>query len=389
MAFVHPVDVETLPEAARKVLKGPPPLKMMAARGMAPLPPPALLSVLYALAYDADEKLAEAAKGSLAKLPDTVLNGALGAPDLPAAVLDDVVNRLRDREGVIDRVLVHPALAIDTVLAIAKTANEELCELLATNEQRLLEHPALIEALYLNPRLRMSTADRICELAARNGVKPNIPGFDDIAAALQNQLIPEAGESTPSDDFFREALDEAEQELELLLAETAEGKVKEDDDLVERDEEGKETTKKRWKKVEKRLEDMNVSEQIRVALVGTAQQRSVLVRSPTRMVYMAAITSPKMQESEAVKISASRQVPDDVLRYIAGKRDWIRLYEVKRNLVMNPKTPMGIALQMLPHLRDNDVKGLAKSKNVSSALKTAATQLVAKRSGPPGGGAKK
>ena len=43
-------------------------------------------------------------------------------------------------------------------------------EFVATNEQRLLENPRIIELLYMNKNTRMSTADRIVELAARNGL---------------------------------------------------------------------------------------------------------------------------------------------------------------------------------------------------------------------------
>lgn len=372
-----PIDVALLPEASRKVLNGPAPMKMMAARGMAPLPPPAMVSVLFAFTHDDDEKLKEAAIASLGKLPGPVLGGALGAPDLHPLVLDALVKYTAgDREDVLEKILSHPALSLDTVLALAKTGSENVCELIATNEQKLLENPKIIETLYMNTKLRMSTADRICELAARNGLKLDIPAFEHIVAALQNQLIPEAGEVTPADEMFREAMEEAEAE-EQAAPMTA----SEEDDVMERDEEGKEQVKKRWKKIEKKLDEMNVSEQIRVCLTGTAAQRAVLVRSPTRMVFMAAITSPKMQDTEAVKIAASRQVPDEVLRFVAQKREWVRLYETKKNLLNNPKTPIGISLQLLVHMRDNDVKAIAKSKNIAASLKTAAKQLEEKRKG--------
>ena len=77
------------------------------------------------------------------------------------------------------------------------------------NEQRLLRHPAIIEALYLNKHVRMSTVDRAVELAARNGLDlKNIAIFSEIKAAIEGELIPEASEEPAPDDFlFQENLD--------------------------------------------------------------------------------------------------------------------------------------------------------------------------------------
>src|SRR6185295_18420538 len=106
--------------------------------GMAPLPPVALLSVLYALAYDTDEKLAGAARATLEKLPAPVLDGALSSADLPPAVLDDLATRSKGRSALLARIVQHPSVAIETMVYIAKEADEALCELIATNEQRLI-----------------------------------------------------------------------------------------------------------------------------------------------------------------------------------------------------------------------------------------------------------
>ncbi|MEI8254410.1 MAG: hypothetical protein WCJ30_01925 [Deltaproteobacteria bacterium] len=365
----HPAPIDTLPAAAQIALHGTPALRMMVARGMAPLAPVALVSALYALAYDPDEKTATLARASLEKLPPSVIDGALGSADLPAVVLDDLAARLGSFEGLLARVVQHPLVSPETVEHIAHRADEALCELIATNEKGLLEKPAIIEALYMNRALRMSTADRIVELAARNGVELRIPGFKHIVAALQDVLIPEAGEITPADEMFRSAIADAE-----------EVDIHPDEDVVDRDEEGEEALKEKFKKVEKTLLEMNVSEKIRIAQIGTPAQRMLLVRSANRVVAMAAIGSPKMQEGEAVSIAASRQVGEDILRFVANKRDWTRMHRVKVNLCFNPKTPVAATLKLVLHLREGELKLLARSKNVPQALKTAVTQLLDKRS---------
>src|SRR5690606_37456331 len=115
-------------------------------------------------------------------------------------------------------------------------------------------------------------------------------------------------------------------------------------------------------------------QKIRLSLLGDAAARALAVRDPNKLVAMSAIRSPKITEREVMRFVFSREVCDDVLRFIANKRDWTRHYEVKRGLVTNPKTPIGVSMKWLVHLRDHDLRSLAKSRNVPSSIKTAAMQ---------------
>ncbi len=367
----HPIDLSQLPEAARKALNGPAPLKMMVARGMAPLPPAALVSALYGFAWSReDEKLREAAEKTLTGLPEAVLGGALGAADLHPAVLDDLATRHGSNRSVVERIVRHAQTAGETVAALARHCDESLTELIATNEQRLLAHPVIIEALYLNEHTRMSTADRIVELAARHGLRVNIPGFDNIVAALREQggAGTAAARAEPVvsaeqiDKEFRDALEEAKD----LVADA----VKEEDDgSLKLDEKGK--------KVDKAISKMTITEKIRTAMLGNAAQRSLLIRSPNRLVFSAVLDSPKLQDDEVLKFAASRQVSGDVLRRIAGDRGFTRLYDVKLNLVNNPKTPLTESMKFLSHLRETDVRKLLGNKNIASGLRNAANGMLA------------
>ncbi|MEE9384551.1 MAG: hypothetical protein V3V08_14190 [Nannocystaceae bacterium] len=120
------------------------------------------------------------------------------------------------------------------------------------------------------------------------------------------------------------------------------------------------------------LLQMRPLEKIRVALMGDQFDRSILVRDSNKMVAMATIKSPKIRDDEAVAYSSNRSLSHDVIRYIAVRREWVRLYAIKFNLVMNPKTPLSRAMGLLPHLHAGDVRKVARSKNISSALAKAA-----------------
>jgi hypothetical protein len=204
----------------------------------------------------------------------------------------------------------------------------------------------------------MSTADRLVELAVRHEVDlTGIPMFEELKKEIRGQLIPEPTEEPlPSDEIFARALEEDA-----------------DTDAVERDEvEGTEETKEEFIPLQAKIRGMNIGEKIRLSLLGNAAARSILVRDPNRIVAMAAISSPAISESEAKNAAQSREVSEDVLRFIGRKRDWLRSYEIKRHLCNNPKTPLALSMGFLPHLRRNDLRALSRSRGIPSPLKQAA-----------------
>src|SRR5262245_53410568 len=167
--MIAPIDLAKLPAAAQKILDpaAPPAMKTMAAKAIVPGLRPADLVVVVVLLADGAGPASEVAKQTLAKLPPPVLNGALGA-DLEPLAIDRLAVAYIDDAAAMERLLAMPRIAPETVEAAAGRCNEQVAELIATNEQRMLAHPPIIERLYMNKATRMSTADRIIELAVRN-----------------------------------------------------------------------------------------------------------------------------------------------------------------------------------------------------------------------------
>jgi hypothetical protein len=105
----------------------------------------------------------------------------------------------------------------------------------------------------------------------------------------------------------------------------------------------------------------------------------LLVRDTNRLVATAAATSPLLKDGEAARIAASRNVIDDVLRIIAQNRDFTHNYQVKLNLVQNPRTPFTFSSRLISHLRDNDLRNMSRSKNVPQAIQTACRQQMQRK----------
>jgi hypothetical protein len=369
-----PVLAESLSPLAQRMVgpAAPPAMRQMAARGVAPgLKPGEALTVVALLSESADPEVAAAAQATLAKLPEPVLNGAL-AGDLPAGVLALIAPTYARNAAIVYKILSHAAVTPETVAAIAGAASEEVAELVATNEQRLLAHPAIIEKLYMNKATRMSTADRILELAVRNKVElSGIPAYKEAAIAIGQELIVEPSEEpTPDDVLFVET--------DVVAAKTALDAAHEDTHRFD-DEKGEEVLEDKFLPLYAQLAKMTISQKIRRAMLGNAAERLLLVRDSNRLVAQAAIKSPSIQENEVVRISASRTVSEDVLRAIALDREWTRSHQIKVNLVSNPRTPFAFASRLIIHLREAELKGLAKSKNVSGAVAKAAKQQLERK----------
>jgi hypothetical protein len=124
---------------------------------------------------------------------------------------------------------------------------------------------------------------------------------------------------------------------------------------------------------------MSISQRIRRAMLGSANERMLLVRDKNKLVASAAIRSPKIQDNEIALISQSRAVSEEVLRIIAQNKAWVQDHQIKINLVMNPRTPFVFASKLVSYMRDNELKMIAKSKNVSGAISRAARQQLAKK----------
>jgi hypothetical protein len=359
-----PLPKEELPEKLRRFgdPAAPAAAKAMAAKGLVPVKGEELVTLLIQLS--ADPTVGREAAATIAKLPDSVLASACTAA-LHPAILDRLVDHVIAKRDLLEEIASNRASADATIARIARSCDERMCERIAEDQQRLLAAPAIIESLYKNRNTRMSTVDRLVELAARNGVVlEGIATFAAHVEAIQGQLIPEpTDEPLPEDILFRATLE-----------------ADSDDDPLERDlVDGTETVKETHKSLQQLLEDATVTEKLRLTITGGAAARTILIRDANKSVAIAAISSPATTESEAARHAASRNVGDDILRYIGTKNDWLSNYDVKKNLVFNPKTPIGISMKFIGHLRQNDLRALARSKNVPANVRTTAQQRLAQK----------
>jgi len=331
------------------------PLRSMAARLLVPASPSDALCLLYLLSFDPDEGVRNQAEASARALPDRIASTALRDDGAPPPVLGWIAERLGDNETFLEMLVLNQATPDEALAGVAARAPQRIAELIAQNQLRLLRCEALLRALLCESKAARSVLDATADFAIRSGIY-----LEDVPALVEaHRRIHGDVPHRPPEHTAASVLEEFPQELAR--------------------EDGEEIGEERRLTLTQRILGMTVSEKIKLATLGNKEARTILLRDTNKLVAVAAVQSPRITESEIVALSNSRTVHEDVLRCIYTNREWLKLYQVKYNLVRNPKTPLPTALRFLPHVRPNDLRDLSKNKNVPHAIQTGARNLLMKQ----------
>jgi hypothetical protein len=125
-----------------------------------------------------------------------------------------------------------------------------------------------------------------------------------------------------------------------------------------------------------RIQKLSVSERIQLALKGGKEIRTILLRDSNKEVSLTVLDNPKVTETEIELLARSRSVPEEVLRIIANRREWMKSYNVILAMVNNPKAPQGQALRLVTTLKTRDLQVLEKNKNVTEGIRSTAKKLL-------------
>ncbi len=353
----EPPKVQLPPEILKYISKdAPKKARMLAAKALVPMSPTVQLTVLYFLTSDADPSVAEAAKNTLLGLPLSMLKKTLSEP-LHPKILDFFAREKKDEYEILEPILLNKYVDDETLICLAPQVDERAAQLIAGNQQRLLENPEIGSALKKNNKIPRNIIDRVVSFLRVNGII-----LEGESAELTQDEIKQILKDAPSPEALEEG---KEEEAGLFPAE-----VLFDDDKV--DEEAK-------KNILKKISEMTVSEKVKLALLGNKEARAILIKDPNKVVATAVVKSPRLKENEVINIAQMRSVDDEVIRIIARNPEWTRNYAVQLALVNNPKTPLQRSMQFVKNLRVNDLKQLAKNKNIPSALSKIAKELYNKR----------
>jgi hypothetical protein len=367
-----------LPQAFRKHVDpaAPLPLRMMGAKGLVPMGPKEMATALFMLTFDADAGVRETAAKTAGALPDKILSVALRDDSMDPRVMEHFARALAGKDQYLEMIVLNAATSDETVAQVAAAASERISEIVSQNQLRILRHPPIVRALVQNPATRPSTADGVCDFCVRSGmILEDLPAFREARRRILGAGSDEAAAHAAAQAEIEQA--RLEEELHEMGASAPDphelggaaqaGAAEELDDA-------------RRLTLAQRISALNVSKKIEWAhKKGNKEVRTLLLRDANKLVQMAVVQSPRITEEEVLRLGNSRTVPDDVLRYIYNHRQFLKSYRLRVSLVNNPKLPVAVGMRFLSQLRAAELKALAKNRNVSNALMTAARNLAEKK----------
>ena len=124
-----------------------------------------------------------------------------------------------------------------------------------------------------------------------------------------------------------------------------------------------------------KIAKLDIRGRITLAMRGSKEERSILIRDATKLVAVAVLESPKVSDGEVEAFALQKNVLESVLRAIPMKRRFAKNYSIMRNLVYNPRTPLDLSLGLMKNLLIHDLKNLSANKEVSDTIRKLALRM--------------
>ncbi|HEX6853567.1 MAG TPA: hypothetical protein VF139_19380, partial [Candidatus Polarisedimenticolaceae bacterium] len=328
-----------------RILKGEAPqqARAAAARGALPLPKPTLVRLYLALREDPVEEVRSDATRSLEALHGESLREILADPACTAEVLAHFAPAAARDEKLAEAVAFHANVPDAALAALATSGSAAVCELVLTNQQRLLSSPKLLDRLSTNPALRADQRARIVEM------------FDRFLGERA-----EAGEPSPEGEGDAQ---EVARLLELDVGELyASSEIVDGEEFAAHEDPVIRSTYKK-------ILTLNTAQKAILAIKGGREERLILVRDTNKVVSLAVLKNGRITEQEIETIANMRNVSDEILRQVGINREWSKNYTVVTALVRNPRTPPSVSTNFVGRLNNKDLKTLAGDKGVPEIIR--------------------
>jgi hypothetical protein len=357
-----------------------------AAKGALAMPAPEMIEILVYLALHNDV-FGEQARLTLASWDEKSARAMASDLSAPKEVLDYMIAPENVRSVLLPILLENVSVSESSLVGLAAAASRENVDLLLKSARVNLS-PAILQALLANPNLsgiQVETVRAKVGPPETDEVLPAAPGEgssdpeDVLDEDLMAYLTEHAAEITGEQDkpfhaiggVYDEILGSEESSAEAAAAgagtaqKTVTAKAKKT--FLSADE-------ARGSALQK-ISKLDVKGRIQLAMKGSKEERTILVRDGTKVVALAVLESPKVTDGEVEMFASQKNVLETLLRGISMKRRFMKRYTIVRNLVANPRTPLDVSLTLIKNLQANDLKNLAANKDVSDTVRKLAEKM--------------
>ncbi|MEE8386526.1 MAG: hypothetical protein V3S01_11485 [Dehalococcoidia bacterium] len=328
-------------------------VRLAAARGALPLPVRDLVRVQVFLASEdpSDEVRTLAAQALVQR----------DASDTAAVVAD---------EDVPDDVAAYFAALAETPAPVVEALAQNItCPETALNHLAARHEPGVLDRLLRNEVLLMRCPDSLAVLEVNDGLSP---GQRDRLAEIRLHFVerplPHAKpDAPPLDPELAQQVVQA-----MVAAETCERESAVPEPTADADEDGESDADDALvKHAMFRIMDMSTAEKVKLAFLGSAEERVILLRDSNRVVATSVLKSPRVSDKDAEAYANMRSLSEELIVMISNKRAWMRNYQVMMGVVKHPKSPARITMNLMPLVKDRELQLLMKDRNLPEATRQA------------------
>ncbi len=365
-------------------------LVRMAARGALAVPAVETIEILVYLAKH-NENFSQQATLTLAGWDENASKKVAADPAAPKEILDYWTHPQNLRPGLLGALASNPSVSEGTLEKLVRTVSGEPLDVLL-NIPRVTSSPALLRSMQANLNLSQTQAAKVKAILSPS--KAEEAAQSEPAAPVPQAVAETSTQATPETPVVNDA--EVSAFLKEHAAELAHegekpfqpiGGIHDESGVAEEASETaaaavagasapansapvpKQTPPQERGSVLQKIAALNITGRIQLAMKGTKEERSLLIRDGTKIVALAVLQSPKISDGEVEKFASQKNVLEAVLRAIPMKRQFAKNYTVIRNLVANPRTPLDVALGLMKNLMANDLKALSGNKEVSETIR--------------------
>jgi len=379
----------------------PPNLMHAAARGALLVSPGEMMEILVHLALR-NKIFGEQARLTLAGWDEKASRSVAADPATSREVLEYLVSPKNLRPALLPGLLENPSVGEEELAEVAASGSREVVDVLLASE-RVRKSSILRDALQSNPRLRENEMEAIARPAEPiEAPQPARPPetVGDAEAAVGPESADEAMLAQAIADYIRE--NEAELTTEVNQPFRPIGNLHEDGGSPEEPAQttaspqavaakpesqlvkpvAAATTRKPVHGQEEKRDStlqkiakLDVKGRIALAVRGSKEERSILIRDGTKLVALSVLESPKVSDGEVENFAQQKNVLEAVLRAIPMKRRFAKNYTIVRNLVFNPRTPLDLSLGLMKNLLVHDLKNLSGNKEVAETIRKLALRM--------------
>jgi hypothetical protein len=400
-------------------------MMQFAARGALAVPPEETIEILVHLALH-NRVFGEQARLTLAGWDEKSSKAAASNPNTSAEVLKYFVSPQNLRIIMLAELAENPSVEEDALDELAVSGSRTVVECLLAS-RRVASSQRLLEALQSNPVLRRNELDEIGrkltgeeavvvaesvdegpveefpeteapdevvenkvtkyleENAAELEVEKDKP-FQPIGLGHEEALLLEGGRAS-STDGEGETAGAPESESSVAAIAIATGVIEVAPSVSDASKgsavaKAAATVIKPKKPVADRrdsplqkISKLDIRGRITLAMRGNKEDRSILIRDSTKLVAIAVLDSPKITDGEVEAFALQKNVLESVLRAIPMKRRFAKNYNIMRNLVSNPRTPLDLSLGLMKNLLVRDLKNLSGNKEVADTIRKVALRM--------------